>query len=468
MNDKQFKQENDDILKFILNDKFFSHFNEKDLPLQEARGLQIEFYITSVCNQKCEYCYLTKHGDELYPKEIRNIDQILHNEELVLQWLLDNNFVLHDLDLFSGEIWGMSFGNRVMSIILKYLKKGLKIKNIMIPSNCSFLLDDKSTAYVQGFIDEYFKYGTHLRFSASVDGQVIETKTRPLKNDSKKENKNTNEFYEKLFNFCLKNSYGYHPMVSYEGIEYWTENYDWWMKYFEKYRLTLDDCIMFLEVRNDGWTEEKIKHFLKFMNHAFDYIFYKICDGDVDTIIKNDIFHVDSRPRNYNVVNLNLSGKKPACTIGRSLTIRLGDLAICPCHRLSYKQFLYGNFVVKNDKIVDIEAKNIQMANKIFYVNTTNQHKCDCCKYNKICMKGCFGAQFECTKDPFLPCDSVCNLIQAKINFLITKYIDTGILKRLKEISIETSNRYGIDFYNALIDIIETKEYKTWKERYLN
>lgn len=31
----------------------------------------IELIIRPECNQKCQYCYITNHGDELYPKEER-------------------------------------------------------------------------------------------------------------------------------------------------------------------------------------------------------------------------------------------------------------------------------------------------------------------------------------------------------------------------------------------------------------
>ena len=44
----------------------------------------------------------------------------------------------------------------------------------------------------------------------------------------------------------------------------------------------------------------------------------------------------------------------PGCTINRALIVRMGDLAIVPCHRTSYDQFLLGHFNVENDvKITD-------------------------------------------------------------------------------------------------------------------
>jgi len=38
--------------------------------------------------------------------------------------------------------------------------------------------------------------------------------------------------------------------------------------------------------------------------------------------------------------------------------VRLGDLAICPCHRQAYDEYLYGHFVVENNRITGIKANN--------------------------------------------------------------------------------------------------------------
>ena len=46
------------------------------------------------------------------------------------------------------------------------------------------------------------------------------------------------------------------------------------------------------------------------------------------------------------------------CTCATDLTVRLGDLAICPCHRTSYNKYLYGKYVIENEEIIDIEAYN--------------------------------------------------------------------------------------------------------------
>ena len=49
----------------------------------------VEFIITSICNQKCEYCYLYRYGNEMYPPEANKKENILRNLALLLDWLID-------------------------------------------------------------------------------------------------------------------------------------------------------------------------------------------------------------------------------------------------------------------------------------------------------------------------------------------------------------------------------------------
>ena len=65
----EFQRENNEVLKYILEERFFSKFTPDYLAQQSFNGLNIELFITPVCNQACEYCYLIRHSDGLYPKE---------------------------------------------------------------------------------------------------------------------------------------------------------------------------------------------------------------------------------------------------------------------------------------------------------------------------------------------------------------------------------------------------------------
>lgn len=86
---------------------------EKEFDVFGGRPLTLEFFITPQCNQHCDYCYLVKNGNKLYPKEIRDNKTILNNLKAYLDYLIEVKHIttIPRIDLFSGEIWGWPLGN---------------------------------------------------------------------------------------------------------------------------------------------------------------------------------------------------------------------------------------------------------------------------------------------------------------------------------------------------------------------
>jgi sulfatase maturation enzyme AslB (radical SAM superfamily) len=100
----------------------------------------LELFITPTCNQKCEYCYLQRHINDLYPKENNNRETIIKNFKHVLDWCVEEDFNLPNLDLYSGEIWHTSFGLELLDIAFDYIaNKGLRCNKVSIPTNATFL-----------------------------------------------------------------------------------------------------------------------------------------------------------------------------------------------------------------------------------------------------------------------------------------------------------------------------------------
>lgn len=430
---QEYQKENDQLLKFILNERFFKIFKNPEHEKNNRESTIVELNITSECNLKCEYCYLAKYGDKLYPPEIRKQENICNNLKILLEYFEEQEYKISAFDLFSGEIWGLPLGNKVLDLLYDYKKRGAYYTTIMIPSNCCFILNDDRLKKVEEYIEIFDKVGVRLCFSASVDGLIIEEKTRPFKNITQ-EKRTEENFYNKLFDFCLKYGYGYHPMVSASGIEYWIENFNWWMKKFREYKLEMN-AIMLLEVRNDDWTDDKIKELLKFLNYVIDFSKVNIYYNDL-LAMAYDVFTIPEKRMidNYYNIGLRIECNRPTCSISRSLVIRLGDLAIGPCHRTCYDKFLYGFFEVQDNKIVDIKAENVQLAWKIYSCDTTTGFpQCDVCKIKEFCMKGCFGAQLEATNDLLYPCPSVCKMFKAKNQFLYNKYKKMNLLNILLE-----------------------------------
>ena len=439
-------QENDELLKFMLEQRFFKVWKLKDSKEPYNKTLMeetaLELYLTANCNQKCEYCYLQKYKDGLYPREYDKKEKVLSNLKILLQWIIDNGYAIPKIELYSGEIWEYEYGREVLQILYDYVDKGLVVNHIMIPSNCSFLRNEEATGYIQRYINNFKKKGVRLSFSISVDGKIVEDISRPYNDGSGKED----DFYERMFLFAAHNEYYFHPMVAPVNIHKWIDNHKWWESECEKYDLNVDKNVMMLEVRDSNWSDEQIEHYNNFINYLIDRHFEKL--STKEEFIQELLGEVNCRSDRlggyvpYLLVDVDTYA---GCSVANTLTVRLGDLAICPCHRTAYNKYLYGKFVVENDKIVDIEANNSHMAIRILFGNNNLCHfGCDSCIFNAHCMKGCFGSQLETVQDPFMPISNVCKLFQSKIINILNKYEEYGIFDLLKEI-----NPYSSAFIRA-------------------
>ncbi len=451
LNKKDYEKEQDELLTFLLESRFFNNWKNQELPSDVnplSNATQIEFFITPTCNQKCEYCYLVKY-DELYPHSINTKDNIFKNLNSVLNWIKENDFYISNIDLFSGEIWHLKLGQDFLTCLYDFCKKNPGyIGAFSIPSNGSFLLKDENFFIIQNFIDKFKKIGVDLCFSLSIDGKIIENKMRPLNSGENKED----DFYERAFLFARHNDFGFHPMVSAQSVKYWIENYQWWEEKFKEYDMNIYSLMM-LEVRNADWTDESINDYNIFMNYLIEDLAKK-CNYNSELMAKA-LFNFPKRQNeiipnltvsNYTPYGLNLSSSYPGCTIPSHLCIRLGDLAICPCHRTSYEKNIYGYFKTDDsNKIIGIKANNPYLATRILFGdNTICNPKCDVCKFNAFCLKGCFGAQMEYNNDPFMPIPVVCKFFEFKLNNLIRLYEKYGIIDYLKQLAREENSQSDV------------------------
>ena len=450
-----YQKENDDVLKFVLNGCFFDYFNGCAIKKFEKFPIQkrIEFIITPECNLDCTYCYFIKNKDELYPKEIVCHNKIINNLEICLNYIEKSNWYIEAISLFSGEIWQTDFGVKILDILYRSQLRKITFGKVIIPSNCSFVMSDVYRNEIQRYIDLFKEININIIFSASVDGKILEDSFRPRRDRKSRDN----DFYDKLFEFCKKNHYGFHPMVSSKSCKYWIKNYKWFMKMLKKYEMNPMSSLMMLEVRNDDWTDDDIHHFKKFLHYVVKYQFKHIYKKNKIEFAKS-IFSVP-KTQIYNLISLVPASEKISCSIQDELFIRLGDLSIVPCHRLMYKENIYGKIVVDNNEIVGIESKNPEMAIKVLSMNPIVSHlKCSHCKYRFLCMKGCLGSQYESTKEVFFPCKSVCKMQQEKIDFLISLYTKMGLYKIMKE------NMEDIKEFNEAMKIYSDYMSESYKE----
>ena len=70
------EEEND----YLIESLFLKRFS----PEVDNTGMfTLELYITGECNQKCDYCYLTNHREDIYPSKLYNHKTILNNMKLL-------------------------------------------------------------------------------------------------------------------------------------------------------------------------------------------------------------------------------------------------------------------------------------------------------------------------------------------------------------------------------------------------
>lgn len=460
-----FQQENDKFLKFLLNERFFKVWRSPDYSDKSLwAATQLELFLTNQCNQNCSYCYLYDN-DNLYPKIAASSEKVLENLQLICRWIYENEYDIPNVALFSGEIWHMNFGWKVLGILQYWLEQGMKVRNFTLPTNGSFLLDKNVAQVIQNYCNNFLALGSHLDISFSIDGKIVDNLIRPRKS----QNTYTDEFYDAIFTFAYHNDATFHPMVAASTVKYWKENFQWWKQKCEEYNMNVYHEVMMLEVRNDDWTEANIKDYVDFLEFLLDD-FYQHSSYNSDEAFTRLLCggSIHNEKFSYLPFLLTPADDTFSCTLPIQLCLRVGDLSVAPCHRLAYEHLLYGTLKTdeKHEHIIDLIENNAYMAQRCLYVNNSAATPgCDNCAYNQLCLHGCGGAQYEATGDPFFPIKSVCMLEKAKINALIDYYQIKGIISKLENIPIEDINYHSA--YNILEPIYAIKKLREKEKKNL-
>lgn len=442
----------------------------------------LELIIRPECNQKCEYCYLYKHGHDLYPKEKRaNNDTLIKNLTLFFNYLLKRESYLSSLEIFAGDLFYDDFFFEMIEIVYNYYEAIYKINPnifanksflqgnplysnraiIMIPCNCSFCNDKNKIKKFKEIFNRLLDINVYLTLSYSSDGIYA--------SGIREKHSLSEEFLDNVFTLLYDCNYGVHPMISYESIDNAIQNYEWWKlklseynkKYHYKERYEFIPCM--LEVRNEGWTDETITKYIEFLNYMIDDRL-KICNNNLEHLAF-DIFCHNSDNQTYERFGPpDMDPIKPiftsyhqnyaSCSLGHGLCIQCNDLTLVPCHRLAYPFYHGGKFNYNDNEITEIIAlENMNGYLNQIHCNSFFNPLCCTCDYQGICIKGCHGAQFEAMSDPNIPIPDICQLFKTKANFLIHKYNELGVLK------IAINNGYltdsAIKAVNKILNILK-------------
>lgn len=435
----EFQQEQNAILEKLVFDGIYPRLVKQArhaiIDGVNDQSFLLELYITPTCNKHCEYCYLQKHRKEIYPPEINNFDTIKKNLKILLNSFIERGYNhLNRIDIFSGEIWNIDYGYEILDIILNYLRAGFILDNFIIPTNGSFLFNDKYYNKMKDYVDAFNHYRCNFVLSFSYDGYIVEQEVRPF-NDSKKNELSQDLLIDRLKEFHQDYNFGFHPMIYAENIDKQIDNFKWWVEFFGDEDIF--EQTMLLEVRNNNWTDERIIGYLKWLKYVMEYHYHFLESHEQNfskALYLEMIFGIGriSKVKTYNYLPHRLAVNRTAsCGLTQGFCVRLGDLGICPCHRSSYSKLMIGNFIVENNKITGIFANNPQMAINIWMNGDSSWLKCDACALKRFCIKGCRGAQFEELREPMYPLETACEHAYAK-----QIYVLVNLLPLLKDIDI--------------------------------
>lgn len=452
----------------MLDKEIFNEFFDNLLKVKDKKILksgfceytlteqQINLIVRPDCNQKCEYCYLYQHGDELYPTKISK-EETLKNVELFIDYIYNVQKVFpYTWEFFAGDLFYDDIFFDIMDIFDKYLDKIQKkypelfIRNhyqvatererlFVIPSNLSFVYThpekaEKAIEYVKYFRK---KYDVRIMFSWSTDG--------PYCTDWREKKDLNQEYFDTILDFCIKTESGSHPMVAPENVKYWIENYDWWLdmtkQLNEKTGNKGDFQPMMLEVRNANWTEENIEDYKKFLDYLMEIRLEKL-DGDIEKLAYH--FFVNSneedspvRVNQYDPLKFNWKRgisngiESLGCNLFSGLHFNCTNLSLSICHRLTYTHLTTVYFIPdeKKEHIIDFKPQNISAFIAIRTLKDFNAPLCAGCPLNSICLQGCLGSQFEFTGELLLPIPSVCAFFREKYRHIIDLYENLGLFE---------------------------------------
>lgn len=344
------------------------------------------------------------------------------------------------------------------------LKKLYSDIAILIPMNLRYIIENNLEEKVLDIIEKFKEIQVEIAISWSHDGYYSQ--------DVREKKELSEEYYEKAFDFITKVPGGIHPMISTQNVKDACKNFDWWVEMFKKY-LSNDPKFKGhfypgdLEVRNSGWDDITINQYLEFLKYKFNFFINQF--DDFDDFVRY-IFEIPitssggeykrSTHEFFDSVLFDSNkarGGKASCSIQSMLTIRCSDLAIVPCHRTCYHQFIGGWFILdeKKESIIDIKPNNVGQYIDMLYHRVDYAPKCINCWNNAYCSHGCMGSQFEDSGELYLPIESVCRFQQAKTSFTLKLLIESGVLKRAYDL------QYMSDFVqHRIIKLCERLEYK--------
>lgn len=430
--EKTFEQENAEVYKGFLERFFFETWKkgwQKKYNANVERTL--ELYPTTACNTNCSYCYLNQFGDQtFYNRKAQAYPNALKNLDILLKYFEKRKLAPPTIEVFGGDIFSHEkLYPDYFQRLFEFNKRSWRKADVIVPTNSTFLFDSDKTKNVEKLLAESEKQGTRIGLSLSVDGKYSDNISRPMANGRIY----TDEFYDRMFAFARNNHFSFHPMISKQAIHLWKKNFDWYLDEMMRFGIKPKDIgrhLYLLEVRNPDWTEKDLWHLSDFINHAIKKIFHKCFQGNKSDFIESLVFDTQF---NFFSGLFSTNARGLSCSLQTALYVR-GDLYLHVCHRLGYKNYEGGKFVVEDDEIVDIEAINHVFHMAAMGYNFRSGPYCNNCMIRSLCTGYCLGSNIETTGDPFVVPPTVCRLEHIKTSSIVKTLDELGIFENILSI----------------------------------
>lgn len=441
-----YEQEKELLETFI--DSTFYRYNNSIFKKSDICDM-LEMIVTPECNQTCDYCYIYKYKDKLYPKEIRadHAKTVSNMKALLNYYAYEKRYVFPILEIFAGDIYGQNLLFDTLDACYDYFKYIHKhcieheIFRVIIPNSLWFIpKDEEVIKKIKEYNQKFKAINAMISFSWSHDGKYSI--------DQREKRDISDEDYDKIFKFLKENNGGIHPMMCAAGVKNAIKNHEWWKEMCIKYDFPRPRPMI---VRNPyEWTDESIDDYIKYM----EYVLREIEDFFQGDFVSMARYIFQERPQADNFEASFIDTVPPeckgrvACSMQSSLVIRISDLAITICHRTCYDGLLGGKYLLNDDgtKIVDIEALNVGQYIDAKTFRADLAVGCANCWNRHSCFHGCIGAQREYSGDLYVPILSVCKLQQIITDFMMDYYVNTGLL----DIAIDNGFIQGDSPYHYL------------------
>ncbi|MHA1290510.1 MAG: hypothetical protein ACTSPB_24265, partial [Candidatus Thorarchaeota archaeon] len=128
-----YQEEHDALIENFLNRSFYRAWKHPEIEyLENFRSL--ELILNYRCNLACQYCYVNRYREDLYPKELyEDEEKILKNVNLIIDWMLKNNYQ-PKYELFSGEALVQRIGHKVLELLIERIGEAGHRGPIIIPT----------------------------------------------------------------------------------------------------------------------------------------------------------------------------------------------------------------------------------------------------------------------------------------------------------------------------------------------